>query len=299
MSTQKAILIGISGPSSSGKTTLSRHLRDIFNSSSSSSSNISSDHNDKHDDAQSENPRCFILHEDDFYLPDAQIPTHDGLADWDCLESLNLPDLHSALQHIRSQGSLPPDLFSKEDKNSVGPGTVPSSLIENLSSRARSILTEPKGTGRGNTSSGSGSRTASGSGSESGNGSTQSPRIAIIDGFLLFSEEMSSIRDLFDVKLFLKTDYATAKRRREARTGYVTLEGFWEDPPGYVDRIVWPNYVKDHSFLFVDGNVEGEFDTEVCGGLGINVMPAGAQRDMAGCVEWAYGVVEESILEKR
>ncbi|THV63449.1 hypothetical protein D6D27_10612, partial [Aureobasidium pullulans] len=25
------------------------------------------------------------------------------------------------------------------------------------------------------------------------------------------------------------------KQRREARSGYVTLEGFWEDPPGYVD----------------------------------------------------------------
>ena len=39
---------------------------------------------------------------------------------------------------------------------------------------------------------------------------------------------MKSIRDLFDVKIFLRTDYETAKRRREARSGYVTLEGFWK-----------------------------------------------------------------------
>jgi nicotinamide/nicotinate riboside kinase len=42
---RKAIVIGISGPSSSGKTTLSRLLRDIF-------------------------PNTFIVHEDDFYLPE-------------------------------------------------------------------------------------------------------------------------------------------------------------------------------------------------------------------------------------
>jgi hypothetical protein len=28
--------------------------------------------------------------------------------------------------------------------------------------------------------------------------------------------------------------------RREARTGYTTIEGWWADPPGYVDKIVWP-----------------------------------------------------------
>lgn len=44
----KAIIVGISGCSSSGKTTLSRLLRDIF-------------------------PGSFILHEDDFYKPDQEL----------------------------------------------------------------------------------------------------------------------------------------------------------------------------------------------------------------------------------
>jgi nicotinamide/nicotinate riboside kinase len=48
----------------------------------------------------------------------------------------------------------------------------------------------------------------------------------------LFSEDMKDIRSLFDTKLFLRTSYETAKKRREARSGYVTIEGFWEDPPG-------------------------------------------------------------------
>ena len=62
-------------------------------------------------------------------------------------------------------------------------------------------------------------------------------RICIVDGFLLFSEDMSGVRELFDAKMLLRADFATVKRRREARKGYVTLEGFWEDPKGYVDEV--------------------------------------------------------------
>jgi nicotinamide/nicotinate riboside kinase len=48
MSTRrKAVVVGISGCSSSGKTTLSRLLRDIF-------------------------PNTFVLHEDDFYRPEVE-----------------------------------------------------------------------------------------------------------------------------------------------------------------------------------------------------------------------------------
>ena len=44
---QKAVIVGVSGASSSGKTTLARLLRDIF-------------------------PNTFVLHEDDFYKPEDQ-----------------------------------------------------------------------------------------------------------------------------------------------------------------------------------------------------------------------------------
>lgn len=47
MEDRKAAIIGISGCSSSGKTTLARLLRDIF-------------------------PNAMILHEDDFYKPEAE-----------------------------------------------------------------------------------------------------------------------------------------------------------------------------------------------------------------------------------
>ncbi|OQO09215.1 hypothetical protein B0A48_06107 [Cryoendolithus antarcticus] len=241
MSAPKALLIALSGPSSSGKTTLARLLRDII-------------------------PNSFILHEDDFYKTDAEIPVNPehNLEDWDCLESLNLPALESALRHVRDHGTIPADPESKEDKNSVGNVDVDAALIERLKleSTSKSQNTLP---------------------------------VAIIDGFLLYSEELKAVRDLFDVKLFLHTDYHTAKTRREARSGYVTIEGFWADPPGYVDKIVWPNYVKDHAFLFHDGDVNGELDEAALTNLDIEGMPMSARGNMTACLKWAYEIVQRAL----
>ncbi|KAF1942031.1 P-loop containing nucleoside triphosphate hydrolase protein [Clathrospora elynae] len=241
---QPPLLIGISGPSSSGKTTLSRLLRTLFPPS----------HN------------LFILHLDDFYLTDAAIPLKNGFQDWDCLESLDLPGLASALAFIRKEGKTPDWLTSKEDQNSVGDHGVPESVLSGLRSRLCSALARCEGRS-----------------------------ICVVDGFLLFSEDMEHIRRLFDVRLFLRVGYQTAKRRRERRSGYVTLEGFWEDPPGYVDRIVWPNYVADHAFLFKEGDVEGEMDEGVCERVGVKAMPREAEGDMGVCLEWAVGVLEAVI----
>lgn len=238
------LLVGISGPSSSGKTTLSRLLRDIFP------------------------PRQLaILHLDDFYHTDADIPVKDGIQDWDCIGSLNLTQLHSVLDYIKTHGEIPPDFVSKEDQNSVGEHGVDVAVVDRLTERIRALLVER----------------------------AYSRRLVIVDGFLLFSEDMKAIRQMFDVKLFLRTSYETAKRRREARSGYVTLEGFWEDPPGYVDKIVWPNYVQDHKFMFKNGDVEGALDASVCTAIGLQGMPKEAEEDMAKCLEWAVAELERVI----
>jgi nicotinamide/nicotinate riboside kinase len=240
------LLLGISGPSSSGKTTLSRLLRDIFPPS-----------------------KLFILHLDDFYLTDADIPVKNGIQDWDCIESLDLPQLKSALEYIKEHGKSPEWLVSQEDQNSVGEHGVPEKVIEGLREEVKGWL--------------------------EGRKEWEGRRICIVDGFLLFSNDMKDVRELFDVKLFLRTSYETAKRRREARSGYVTLEGFWQDPPGYVDRIVWPNYVKDHKFLFKDDDVDGELDEGLCEILGIDAMLREAEENMSKCLGWAAGVLEGVI----
>ncbi|GME50015.1 hypothetical protein GTA08_BOTSDO07756 [Neofusicoccum parvum] len=245
-----ALLLALSGPSSSGKTTLARLLRDIL-------------------------PGAYILHLDDFYKHDTQIPVNGaGVQDWDCLGAIDVPSLRSALAHIRAHGSPPPDFVSKEDQNAVGDCGIADAAVEACRARVAGLFAAPGVAERW------GGR-----------------RIAIIDGFLLFSKEMAElgIRDQFDVKLFLRTSYATAKRRREARAGYVTLEGFWEDPPGYVDDIVWPNYVKDHKFLFKNGDVEGDLDEEVCKQIGVAVMPKEAAEDMGKVLEWATQAIVDEL----
>lgn len=85
--------------------------------------------------------------------------------------------------------------------------------------------------------------------------------------------------------------YATVKLRRETRSGYVTLEGFWEDPPGYVDKIVWPNYVQDHKFLFRDGNVQGDLNETTAAAMKLEVMPKEYASDMTKCLHWACEVL--------
>ncbi|KAF2478969.1 P-loop containing nucleoside triphosphate hydrolase protein [Neohortaea acidophila] len=243
MTESKALIVGISGVSSSGKTTLARLLRDIF-------------------------PNSFVLHEDDFYKPDAEIPVNEaagGVADWDCLEAINLPQFEKALSHIREHGMPPPDLVSKEDKNSVGQVDVDRIVVDDLEWKAGRWMFEDV------------------------------PPIAIIDGFLMYAEGMKEVRSLFDVKLLLRTDYQTAKARREARSGYVTLEGFWEDPPGYVDKVVWPNYVKDHAFLFKDGDVEGEPKQDLLEQLNIQAMPPATQGSMTEVLKWAFDVLEAAL----
>jgi nicotinamide/nicotinate riboside kinase len=107
----------------------------------------------------------------------------------------------------------------------------------------------------------------------------------------------------------LRVSYAKAKQRREARTGYVTLEGFWEDPPGYVDKVVWPNYVRDHETLFEDGDVEGRVKRSVCEEMGLRVIDEkevdddvegrkegnGVDRDLAQVLEWIVDVLMEEL----
>jgi nicotinamide/nicotinate riboside kinase len=112
-------------------------------------------------------------------------------------------------------------------------------------------------------------------------------RICLLDGFLLYAAEMGAAMAQLDVRMFLLVSRASATRRREARDGYVTLEGFWADPPGYVDKIVWPNYAEAHAWLFVGGDVEGKLDERALREKGILAQTGrGLDVDMETTFEW-------------
>ncbi|KUI67292.1 Nicotinamide riboside kinase [Cytospora mali] len=303
MGGQKAIVVGISGCSSSGKTTLARLLRDIF-------------------------PNTFILHEDDFYRPEEELPFKNGVRDWDCAESINIPDMEKALSHIRTEGTFPvsitksggpnkthrsshgvvsprpnflksphrqenhpayqtarlplppsqPFVDSKEDKNSVGQCPASDAKIEALKAKVQAWL-QPGSPGHDVFS------------------GDHSPRMCLLDGFLLYSPpKFSKIMDTIDVKLFLQVSHAKATQRREARDGYVTLEGFWKDPPGYVDKVVWPNYVEAHRWMFVGGDFEaGKLDLSALNEKGISAQLGKVDADFEETLEWAVDSVMEAL----
>ena len=212
--TADVLLIGLSGPTSSGKTTIASALATVLPSTN-----------------------VILLHADDFYKPDSAIPTHpSGVADWDCADSLDLPRFRQTLIDLRA-GGKPPDNLPKQggadDDDDDGVHATLSGLSKPFLEKLQSELIplQPHLQGR---------------------------RIVLVEGFLLFGQGVKDqLARLFDLRILLRASREAARERRERRNGYVTLEGFWQDPEGYFDTVVWPNYVAQHAWLFEDDDVEG------------------------------------------
>ena len=109
-------IIGLSGPSSSGKTTLAYILQRIF-------PNIT-----------------YILHGDDFCKEFDQIPSFNGYLDCDGPDAVDFVQMAQVLDHMRSHDGIPPGDF-KSWQDDVFPGqeqkalkNVPKILIDNLRS---------------------------------------------------------------------------------------------------------------------------------------------------------------------
>ncbi|KAL4950128.1 hypothetical protein BDW69DRAFT_197505 [Aspergillus filifer] len=327
-------IIALSGPSSSGKTTLARLLQRIFSNQPSTETETP----EETWTSQAQNQiRTLIIHEDDFYHPDDKIPSvtlpsGKEIQDWDCLGALDIPFLSSALAYVHEKGHLPPRLRSKEDLNDVSPNSgVDESLVKELrrsvAERLSTLILRDGG---------------------------QGVTIALLEGFLLYApgkdteggkwHGLRAVHDQIDVRFFLPASYGLVKERREARSGYVTIgpapelpqrsstadakdeggekreevdlekeddrppQNFWTDPPGYVDDIVWPRYVRDHAWLLLseDGSAESltsiERDDELVRkvGQGVNVRmdagvtvaPGQGALPMADLLKWA---VEEVL----
>ena len=119
----------------------------------------------------------------------------------------------------------------------------------------------------------------------------------LVEGFLLFGESVrEELGRLFDLAILLRATRASAGTRRVNRNGYVTLEGFWQDPPGYFEDVVWPNYVKEHGYLFEDGDVEGEAVKRTEGEMkGVKVGPVNDVGLDQVC-EWVIGCIREAVV---
>jgi len=229
-----------------------------------------------------------------------------------------LPLFESTLQYVRDHGTLPPDTVSKEDQNAVGESGVSDEellrwredVVKGWFSKAvqESWETEHHKAKVADERAKLRRR-------------EREIRICILDGFLLYPPPPQSSADapsssdaatlhrlahaLLRPRLFLPSTKAQTLTRRAARTGYVTLEGFWTDPPGYVEDVVWPNYARDHAWMYVDGLVDrgadgaGVFDEKAVKSEGVDVCPGQGTWDMHRLLEWGVervrGAVEEQV----
>lgn len=91
--------------------------------------------------------------------------------------------------------------------------------------------------------------------------------ILLLEGFLLFvlddsDGEWAQCMEDLDVKLFLATTKATSFRRRFQRPEYIDAPmGMRQEhqpwrSEGYFHCVAWPEYEKEHSWLFRSGNVQ-------------------------------------------
>ena len=122
-------------------------------------------------------------------------------------------------------------------------------------------------------------------------------KFIIVDGFLLFGESVRhTSSSIFDFRVLLQARYEDAKRRRESRNGYVTLEGFWQDPPGYFDKIVWPNFVEEHGWMFRGKDVEGDVERSAIDVYGdTEVGPLEIMDGLDGLTMWVVQKLREEI----
>ncbi|RUP43246.1 hypothetical protein BC936DRAFT_137435 [Jimgerdemannia flammicorona] len=199
-------------------------------------------------------PNTVIVHQDDFFKvrprnpsfaspeppptlrfrpfpsqPEKDIPIDPAtnLINWDCPSALDFPALVRLLHHARAAGGTLPDTHdSKEDRNI--PTNPPVAVREDRMLTFQNSVYEILG----------------GSARDAEDGWA----FVIVDGFMLYWDE-EVMREL-DIRVFVRGAYETLKRRREERQGYVTIEGYWVDPPGYFDSIVWPEYLKWNGHLF-------------------------------------------------
>ncbi|KAL8293158.1 hypothetical protein RQP46_000852 [Phenoliferia psychrophenolica] len=213
-------------------------------------------------------PGSVILHQDDFAPPSELVPMHPtlNLQDWDDAPGAILWEKQrKTLHHLRSTGSLPPEHSSHDHLNEQIPVPIPAQVNDEWRAKFEALQREM---------------------------GEDDILYVICDGFLMMYDA-ESVRE-FDVRIFVREEYAVLKRRREERHGYHTAEGsLWQDPPGYWDDIVWPAYLSAHRAQFLAGDVEnGQPDPTAIEGL---VLLEAGQLGMEEMVRKACEVIYERV----
>lgn len=197
-------------------------------------------------------PNIILVYEDDFYYPDSDIPFTDGIQNWDCPAAFDLNRLREFLTGLkRSGGQVPSEFHSTEQYNDRGENLLTGEELSSLRAKYSGLK----------------------------------DHIIIVDGIMLFHGD-SPLWDLFDIKILFGSSHDELLARREARSAYVTSEGRWEDPPGYFDNIVWPEFKKEYGYLYgPDGGL-----SDVAIKKGIHKPPTTI---MPKLLEWVISLIPE------
>ena len=136
------------------------------------------------------------------------------LANWDCPESVDFDKFAENIKYAQiHEGSLPEGFNSNEESNvHDGSSLLSVEAANTLKDKLSKFVQDPEAV------------------------------FVFVDGFMLYWDK--KVYDLLDCKITFDSSYDTLKSRREKRQGYHTLEGYWVDPPGYFEKIVWPEYTR-------------------------------------------------------
>ncbi|KAJ3234310.1 ribosylnicotinamide kinase [Chytriomyces hyalinus] len=163
-----------------------------------------------------------VIHQDRFFKSDSDVPVVNGIVHWDCPGALDMAEFAAFLKNIRADPAYVDSELSP-NRPTISDKDIASHELDQLMIRGESFRSKHS--------------------TNSAHGASSSgTRIFLVDGFLMMSDP--DVMAQLDYVLFLHSDYEILKERREARFSYVTLEGTWQDPPGYFDDIVYPAYVE-------------------------------------------------------
>ncbi|GAA5889150.1 hypothetical protein JCM6882_009755 [Rhodosporidiobolus microsporus] len=214
------------------------------------------------------------LFQDDFAPPSELVPVDPvhGWQDWDDAKgAIQWDRQREAIRTLRATGTFPESHSSHDHLNIQ----VPVPISDDVAAEWRKKFEELV------------------------EGEEEKPIFVIADGFLLLVDP-ESVRE-FDVRLFVREDNATLKRRREERHGYHTAEGsLWRDPPNYWDLCVYPAYLRAHKPLFVDGDVEaGPIDSAAIEGVKLfEAKELGMEKMVVQSLEAIYETVTSGRTAK-
>lgn len=193
----RVLLVGIGGPTCSGKTTLTKTLLSLLPPPRISSQPTASASPTTATTARPASPpRHFILHQDDFAPPEKSLIWNErvGSADWDAPDtSVDWQRMRQTTSHIKDHATLPEGHSSHDELNALP--SLPlndTTLLDRYRDQFARALPDDL-------------------------------VVVFADGFLLYYDE--EVASKIDAAMFLRIDKALLRQRRESRGGYVTAEG--------------------------------------------------------------------------